>query len=125
MQILIVEPGRRPRPAEIDGTVEAMQEIVGGKFQVMYPPEDIALVFNNDPDTPRPPQNRAVQDDIVRGTFFLCGAPENGNRFVSLTDGQLQHYMKTFALPEVFLNLGGRTIILPCREAQNANKEEV
>ena len=115
MLILIVEPGCRPRPAEIDGTVESMQEIVGGKIQAMYPSEDIALVFNNDPDSPLPPQNRAVRSDIVRGTFFLCGAPEDGNYFVSLTDEQRQHYMEVFALPKVFLNLGGRTIILPCR----------
>ena len=116
MKILIVEPGRRPRSAEIDGTVEAMREVVGDKFQAMYPVEDVALVFNSDPNVPLPPQNRGVRNDIVRGTFFLCGAPEDGNYFVSLTDEQIRHYMKTFALPEVFLDLGGRTIILPCRE---------
>lgn len=116
MKVLIVEPGCRPRTSEIDGTVEAMREVVGGKFQAMYPSEDIALVFNNDPDVPLPPQNRGVRNDIVRGTFFLCGAPEDGNYFVSLTDEQLRHYTEVLALPEVFLNLGGRTIILPRRE---------
>ena len=100
-----------------------MQEIVGGKIQVMYPSEDIALVFNNDPKVPLPPQNRGVRNDIVRGTFFLCGAPEDGNYFVSLTDDQLRCYMKKFALPEVFLNLGGRTIILPCREERSFGNE--
>ena len=104
MRILIVEPGRKPRPAEIDGTVESMQET-----------EDIALVFNNDPNGPLLPQNRGVRNDIVRGSFFLCGAPEDGNRFVSLTVEQLRYYAEIFALPEVFLNLGGRTIILPCK----------
>ena len=113
MQILVVEPGCRPRPQEIDGTVESMQAIVGGEIQAMYPSEDIALVFNSDPVVPLLPQNRGVRNDIVRGTFFLCGAPEEGNYFVSLTNGQLRHYMDAFALPEVFLNLGGRTIILP------------
>ncbi len=106
MKILIVEPGRKPRPAEIDGTVEAMREIVGGKFQAMYPAEDVALVFNNDPNVPLPPQNREVRNDIV-----------------SLTDEQLRHYMKVFALPEVFLNLGGRTIVLPCREEGSYDDE--
>ena len=115
VRILIVKPGSKPRPAEIDGTVESMQEIVGGRIQAVYPAEDIALVFNNDPNGPLPPQNRGVRNDIVRGSFFLCGAPEDGNRFVSLTVEQLRHYAEMFALPEVFLNLGGRTIILPCR----------
>ena len=116
MHILIVEPGRRPRPAEIDGTVESMQEIVGGRIQAMYPSEDIALVFNNDSSGPLLPQNRAVRNDIIRGTFFLCGAPENDNYFMSLAAEQIRHYAEVFASPEVFLNLGGRTIILPCGE---------
>ena len=116
MYILIVEPGRRPRPAEIDGTVESMEEVVGGQIQAMYPTEDIALVFNNDPNVPLLPQNRAVRNDVVRGTFFVCAAPENGNCFMSLAAEQLRHYAKVFALPEVFLNLGGRTIIIPCNE---------
>ena len=119
MKVLIVEPGHEPKPAEIDGTVESMREIVGGKFQAMYPTEDIALVFNNDPDVPLPPKNRGVRNDIIRGAFFLCGAPEDGNYFVSLKDEQLRHYMDVFALPEVFLNLGGRTIILPHRGEGN------
>ena len=123
MRVLVVEPGRRPRPAEIDGTIGSMREIVGGKIQAMYPSEDIALVFNNDPDMPLPPQNRGVRNDIIRGVFFLCGAPEDGNYFISLTDEQLRHYMEVFALPEVFLDLGGRTIILPCREEGSFDSE--
>ena len=116
MQILIIEPGHRPRAAKINGTLESMEEIVGGRIQAMYPSEDIALVFNNDPNGPLLPQNRAVRNEIVRGTFFLCGAPEDSNYFISLTKKQLRHYKKVFALPEIFLDLGGRTIILPCKE---------
>lgn len=125
MTVLLVEPGRKPEIREIDGTVESIQEIVGGKFQAMYPSEDIALVFNNDPDVPLPPQNRGVRNDIVRGTFFLCGAPEDGNYFISLTAEQLQHYAEVFASPEMFLNLGGRTIILPCRDEYPPLNEQI
>jgi len=123
MKILVVGLGRKPQVQEIDGTIESMREIVGGRIQAMYPSEDIALVFNSDPTMPLPPQNRGVRSDIVRGTFFLCGAPEDGNYFISLTDEQLQHYAKIFALPEVFLNLGGRTIVLPCRTEWGAENK--
>ena len=116
MRILVVEPGHKPRSAKINGSLGSMEEIVGGKIQAMYPSEDIALVFNNDPSGPLLPKNRCVRNEIVRGTFFLCGAPEDGNYFVSLTKEQIWHYKKVFALPEVFLDLGGRTIILPCGE---------
>lgn len=125
MRILVVEPGHKPRSAKINGSLDSMEEIVGGKIQVMYPSEDIALVFNNDPNGPLLPQNRCVRNEIMRGTFFICGAPEDGNYFVSLTKKQLRHYKKTFALPEVFLNLGGRTIILPCDEGHPAAKENL
>lgn len=118
MRILIIEPGHRPRAAKISGSLESMKKVVGGKIQAMYPSEDIALIFNNDSSGPLLPQNRSVRNEIVRGTFFLCGAPEAGNYFISLTKKQLRHYKKAFALPEVFLDLGGRTIILPCKESR-------
>ena len=122
MCILVVEPGRRPKVQEIDGTVEAMREIVGGELQAMYPSDDVALIFNEDAKVLHLPQNRGVLDeggvfcDIICGTFFLCGAPEDSNYFTSLTAEQTQQYAEIFAAPEVFLNLGGRTIILPCAE---------
>ena len=116
MRILVVEPGHRPRSAKINGSLESMEEIVGGRIQAMYPSRGIALVFNNDPHGPLLPKNRCVRNEIVRGTFFICGAPEDGNYFISLTKKQLRYYKKTFTLPEAFLDLGGRIIILPCGE---------
>lgn len=122
MQILIVEHGCRPRVQEIDGTVETMRDIVGGRLQAIYPADDVALVFNEGAKVMQLPPNRGVLDkdgtfcDIICGTFFICGAPEDSNYFTSLTTDQVQRYTEVFASPEVFLNLGGRTIILPCAE---------
>lgn len=122
MTVLIIKPGQRPKPQEIDGSLESMQSIVGGELQAIYPTEDVALVFNKDAFVQNFPQNRGVSDadgkflDIIHGTFFLCGAPEDSNYFKSLTEDQMQQYAETFASPEAFLNLGGRTIILPCSE---------
>ena len=122
MKVLVISPGQSPVPQEIDGTAESMREIVGGGLQAMYPSDDIALVFNKDGYVQHLPPNRGILDaegafmEIIHGTFFLCGAPEDSNYFVSLTTEQVQHYMKVYASPEVFLNLGGRTIILPCGE---------
>ena len=45
MRILIVEPDRHPRMAEIPHSLEAMQQIVGGYIEITYPWEDpVALV---------------------------------------------------------------------------------
>ena len=49
MKILIVEPRKRPREAEIDGSLESMQKTVGGYLQAIYPFEDeIALVCDDE-----------------------------------------------------------------------------
>ena len=48
MQILVVEPERRPEVREIDGSLESMQEIVGGLIRPVYPfDEPVALVRND------------------------------------------------------------------------------
>jgi len=131
MRILVVEPERRLEPREIRGSLEEMQEIVGGLIQSVYPFEDdsVALVCNEG-KLLNLPANRGLQGrdgqicDIVFGTFFLCGAPEDGNYFVSLTEDQLRRYMEVSALPEVFLSLGGRTIILPSRKEEGGFNHE-
>lgn len=35
MKVLIVEPRKRPREAEIDGSLESMQKTVGGYLQAI------------------------------------------------------------------------------------------
>ena len=45
MKILVVEPMKTPTVQEIDHTLSAMQELVGGTIQAVYPFDDpVALV---------------------------------------------------------------------------------
>ena len=45
MLILVVEPGKVPYTKEINGTLEEMQQIVGGYIQAIYPfPDEVALI---------------------------------------------------------------------------------
>lgn len=47
MLILMVEPGKTPYPAQMEGSLEAMQAAVGGLIQALYPFDDsVALVCN-------------------------------------------------------------------------------
>ena len=41
--------------------------------------------------------------DIIAGTFFLCGAPPDGEDFTSLTDEQLAHYSNRFRFIEFYI----------------------
>lgn len=121
MRILQIEPSHVPVLMEIDRSLEAMQEVVGGLIQALFPFDDsVALIANEEGKLLGLPANRALRDeagkpyDILCGTFFLCGAPADCNHFTSLTDEQIEKYRALFQHPEVFLNVGGQIIALPC-----------
>lgn len=120
MRVLVVEPERRPELREIDGSLKAMQDIVGGLIQAVFPFEEpVALVCNDDGKFDDLPANRALRDkngqiyDIVFGTFFLCGAPPDSDHFTSLTEEQVERYRKRFYMPELFWGMDGHIVCLP------------
>ena len=97
MKVLVVRPMEMPEVQEIDHTLSAMQELVGGTIQAVYPFDDpVALVCNDEGKLLGLPWNRALTDDhgvpydIVCGTFFLAGIAEDD--FASLTDRQIEKY---------------------------------
>ena len=79
----------------------------------------MALICNEEGKLLGLPLNRALRDDegnvydIISGTFFLCAAPPDSNHFAGLTDQQVKTYMEWFAMPEMFLNVGGNLFVLP------------
>ena len=71
MKIVVVMPGRKPVVQEIDGTVESMQEIVGGLIQPIYPFDDpVALVCNDEGKLMNLPANRGTR----MGRFMILCA---------------------------------------------------
>lgn len=120
MRILVIEPERRPEVREIDGSLEAMQEIVGGLLQALYPFEEcVALVCNDEGKLMNLPANRGLRDgdgqmyDIICGTFLLCGAPADRDHFTSLTQEQIGRYRERFYTPEMFWGMDGRIVCIP------------
>ena len=120
MQVVIVEPKKKPTVQNIDDGLEAMQKIVGGTIQAIYPfDEPIALICNDEGKFLNLPLNRALRDnagcvyDIVAGTFFLCAAPTDKDNFASLTEEQVQHFLKRFSAPEQFVRVGDAVFVLP------------
>ena len=106
MKVLIVEPGQYPREADIEHSLKAEQEIVGGAIQAVYPWQDNAcIVCNDDGIALKLPLNRMLGDyDILKGTFFVCGLGQED--FIDLTPQQLEHYEKMFHTPQLFYLLG-------------------
>ena len=120
MQAVVVEPKKKPMVQDIDAGLESMQKIVGGSIQAIYPfDEPVALICNEEGKLLNLPLNRALRDnegnvyDIISGRFFVCAAPPDSDRFADLTDQQVKTYMESFAMPEMFLNVGGDLFVLP------------
>ena len=120
MQVVVVEPKKKPVLQDIGSDLESMQRIVGGFIQAIYPFEEpVALICNEEGKLLNLPLNRALRDDkgnvydIISGTFFVCAAPPDSNHFAGLTDQQVKTYMEWFAMPEMFLNVGSELFVLP------------
>ena len=97
MRILVVEPGKQPEEREIDGSLESMQQIVGGLIQAIYPFDDtVALICNDEGKLLGLPWNRIVGYDIIAGTFFLCDAPPESDSFKGLSQAQIKRYKNVF-----------------------------
>ena len=122
MTILLVSPGQVPRKITIEDTLDAMQRIVGGPIQAVYPFEEpVALICHEEGKLLHLPLNRALRSpdtggiyNIIAGDFFLCAAPPDSEHFESLTDDQLERYARVFRTPELFLSgPGGSIMVLP------------
>ena len=96
IKVLLVEPEKYPKEIEIDDSLEAMQEVVGGDIEEYMPfDDDVAIICNEEGKVRGLPLNRAVyvQDndkkemvDIICGKFFICYAPPESESFQSLPD---------------------------------------
>ena len=120
MQVVVVEPKKKPVVQDIGSGLESMQKIVGGPIEAVYPfDEPVALICNEEGKLLNLPLNRALRDgegnvyDIISGTFLLCAAPPDSDRFAGLTDQEVKTYMERFSMPEMFLNVGGDLFVLP------------
>lgn len=101
MKVLIVEPMKPCRAQEIPDTLEAMQAIVGGYIQAVYPFRDeVALICNEEAKIQGLPYNRPLTNDrgipydMICGTFFLAGL--GAEDFISLTEEQIQRYKSLY-----------------------------
>ena len=107
MNILLIEPGKKPKPVSIENSLESMQSIVGGLIQAVFPfPEPVALICNDEAKLLGLPFNRVLRNedgtiyDAICGTFFLCGAPDDSDDFTGLPQEQQVQFTRYFERPE-------------------------
>lgn len=111
INILVVEPGKPPRPARARNTLETFTEIVGGPVEAgCYLPQRVMPISRERGSAAGLPPNRISSRDgeYIPGTFLLCGFTDN--RFVSLTPMQQAEFQKKFAKPGEFMMAGAETV---------------
>ena len=120
MKILLILPGKRPVRKEICGSLNSMQEIVGGPIQILYPFQDpVALICHEEGKLLGLPLNRSLRDDCgqiydaIAGTFFLCGVPPDSDHLDSIPEELVSKYQERFTSPDVFIQLNGRVVCIP------------
>ena len=128
MEVLLVEPGKEARIAEIGNDLKSLQAAVGGYIEATYPFADpVALVCNDEGKIMQMPLNRALRDDAgkiydaVAGPFFICGLGEDD--FCSLPKDLQDKYMEKFRWPEKFLAIGGNLVAVQDKPHEAAHKQ--
>ena len=112
MKILIVEPRKHPRRAEIPHTLEDMQRVVGGDIEATYPFDDpVAIVNDGESKIKGYELNRYIPNvDIIAGTFFVCGL--GAEDFTDLPDDLAEKYERLFRYPQAFARLPNGILVI-------------
>ena len=121
ISVLLVEPNKYPKMIEIDDTLEAMQEVVGGDIEEYMPFEDdVAIICNEEGKITGMAPNRAVYEensremlDIICGKFFVAYAPFEAERFQSLPPDLAEKYREKFKYPERFMRVNNEIVAVP------------
>lgn len=126
LKVVLVEPGKSARAAEIGADLKSLQETVNGYIERCCPFDDNAYIICNEEGKLHGVPNRAVRDragnilDIIFGTFFVCSAGEED--FTSLSEEQIARYTDLFKTPELIAVHDGEIIIIPFPNSEH--KEE-
>lgn len=109
---------KKPYIKEIDSSLESLQHEVGGYIQVVYPwAKMCGLVCDDEAKLNGKELNRALRDedgniyDVVAGTFLIVGLGEDD--FTSLAPEHIEQFQRLFSVPEVFVVIGGKLLVLP------------
>lgn len=101
IKVVMVEPNKHPIVTTIKTKLENLQEAVGGLIEIIDIEPNICILCNEEGKLIGLEGNRKLGDDILVGTFYVCGSNDEGD-LVSLTDSQIDKYIKFFWEPQTF-----------------------
>ena len=127
IKVVLCEPGKVARVAEIGTELSDLQRVVGGLIEPYYPFEEQVCIVCNDEgkfNGMRPcraiyGENREMMD-IIFGPFFICDC--STPYFGSLNKEQLERYKKQFQNPEHFFRVGGEIKAVPYKPEKDLER---
>ena len=123
IRVVLLEPGKLARVADIDSSLEGLQKTVNGLIEAAYPfEEEVCIICNEEGKLNGMPLNRAIRcegqiTDIIAGPCFVCSCDKAS--FGSLTEAQQQKYLKLFKYPEHFLKINDQIAAFPYNPQKN------
>ena len=109
INVLLIEPGKYPKQIEIEDTLEAMQETVGGYIEEYMPFDDeVAIVCNEEGKMNGAELNRAIYTDekeildINAGKIYIAYAKNETESNQCMPKKLIKKYEDKFRYPERF-----------------------
>ncbi len=121
INVLVVEPEKKPYMKEISSELSSLQHEVGGYIQAVYPyDEPVAIICDEEAKLKGSELNRVLRDedgkiyDVIAGTFLVVGLGEED--FSSLAPEHAKQFKEKFDTPEMFMRLNGKLVMIPMEE---------
>lgn len=87
MRVLIKEPGGKWEVADVENTLDALQEAVGGYIETLTistEPEPLVLIVDEEGRIKGKEPNLTIEGEEIVGTVVLCGI--DGDEFAPVPD---------------------------------------
>lgn len=101
IKVVMVEPSKHPIITTINNDLESLQKAVGGLIEFVGFEENTCILCNEEGKLIGLEGNRKFFDDILVGTFYICGT-DNEGELDSLSPSQTDRYLKMFWEPQTF-----------------------
>lgn len=95
---VVVPVGARPYSKEISTSNEAIQELVGGYYEIIRLSSRLLLLCDEEAKLKGSAGNRRIGREIIAGQFIIVG--DGGKDFVSLDKYEVAAMIGRFSTPE-------------------------
>lgn len=101
IKVVMVQPHKNPTITTLKNKLENLQEAVGGLIEIIDIEDNVCILCNEEGKLTGLEGNRALGEDILVGTFYVCGSNDEGE-LTSLTESQINKYINFFWEPQTF-----------------------